>query len=111
MTAGRRQELHTDLAARCVELRLPAVYEAHHRLGAGDLAGAVVALDRFTDFMERASRIRRAARSTRRLTRIARREPGRREGSSLASDSSFAEKGRNSSQCAPKYHSEEIRRL
>jgi hypothetical protein len=49
---ARHRELHACLAERCVDLRLPAVYEAHHRLGAGDKAGAVAALDRFETFVE-----------------------------------------------------------
>jgi hypothetical protein len=39
------------LAARCVELTLPAVYEAHHRLGAGEIAEAVAALDRYDSYV------------------------------------------------------------
>jgi hypothetical protein len=52
MPDGRRREQHSALAEHCVELDLPPIYEAHHRLEAGDFAGAVAALDRFNVFVD-----------------------------------------------------------
>jgi|GEM_PF-6599881 len=49
---ARRRELHVAMAEHCVEQAFPPVYEAHHRLEAGDTAGAVAALDRFHVFVD-----------------------------------------------------------